>query len=158
MIALPIDRECLQAIEERIPMGRKRKRPQRSAKPRQATNRSTQSHQINLTVSPEQLIKNGDIPKAIDALRAQLISEPTDERKRLLGDCYFQTGDYKEAANTWLTLRDPRKLHCPEGDGLQLTPSASCSGLQSEKFKSPLFPTRPRETRGRSGAPPFMRW
>ena len=39
-----------------------------------------------------------------------------------------------------LPLRDPRKLHCPEGDGLQLTPSASCSGLQSEKFKSPLFP------------------
>lgn len=88
-------------------MGRKRKRAQRTAKPRLATTRSTRSHLINLTVSPEQLVKNGDISKAIDALRTQLIHEPTDERKRLLGDCYFQVGDYKEAANTWLTLNAP---------------------------------------------------
>src|SRR6266700_1307083 len=107
MIALPVDREYLQAIEERIPMGRKRKRAQRSAKPRQATSRSTQSHLINLTVSPEQLIKNGDISKAIDVLRTQLINESTDERRRLLGECYFQIRDYKEAANTWLTLNAP---------------------------------------------------
>src|SRR6266699_1707731 len=107
MIALPVDREYLQAIEERIPMGKKSKRAQRSAKPRLATSRSTRSHLINLTVSPEQLVKNGDISKAIDALRTQLINEPTDERKRLLGNCYFQVGDYKEAANTWLTLNAP---------------------------------------------------
>src|SRR5437899_12748004 len=99
MIALHVDREDLQAVEERIPMGRKRKRAQRSAKPRLATSRSMQSHLINLTVSPEQLVKNGDISKAIDALRTQLINEPTDERKRLLGNCYFQIGDYKEPAN-----------------------------------------------------------
>ncbi len=65
------------------------------------------SHLINLTVSPEQLVKNGDISKAIDALRTQLIKEPTDERKRLLGNCYFQIGEYKEAANAWLTLNTP---------------------------------------------------
>ena len=88
-------------------MGRKRKRSQRSAKPRQAVSRSSRSHPIHLTVSPEQLVKNGDIPKAIDALRAQLLSEPTDERKRLLGECYFQIGNYKEAANAWLTLNTP---------------------------------------------------
>jgi tetratricopeptide (TPR) repeat protein len=107
MIALPVDREYPQAREERIPMGRKRKRPQRSAKQRLATSRSSRSHLINLTVSPEQLVKNGDIPKAIDALRTQLINEPSDERKRLLGECYFQIGNYKEAANTWLTLKTP---------------------------------------------------
>ena len=88
-------------------MGGKRKRAQRSAKPRLATSRSMRSHLINLTVSPEQLVKNGDISKAIDALRTQLINEPTDERKRLLGNCYFQIGDYKEAANAWLTLNAP---------------------------------------------------
>jgi tetratricopeptide (TPR) repeat protein len=88
-------------------MGRKRKRTQNFAKPKQATNRSASSHTMQLVVSPEQLVKNGDIPKAIDALRTQLINEPTDERKRLLGDCYFQIGDYKEAANAWLTLNAP---------------------------------------------------
>src|SRR5207248_4798335 len=88
-------------------MGRKRKRAQRSAKPRLATSRSTRSHLTDLIVSPEQLIKNGDLAKAIDALRTQLINEPTDERKRLLGKCYFEFGDYKEAANTWLTLNVP---------------------------------------------------
>jgi tetratricopeptide (TPR) repeat protein len=88
-------------------MGRKRKRTQNFAKPKQATNRSAPSHTIQLVVSPEQLIKNGDIPKAIDALRTQLINEPTDEWKRLLGDCYFQIGNYKEAANAWLTLDAP---------------------------------------------------
>ncbi|MFL5694711.1 MAG: hypothetical protein ACJ795_23210, partial [Ktedonobacteraceae bacterium] len=88
-------------------MGRKRKRAQHSAKPRPTPSKLTQSHQINLTVSPEQLIKNGDIPKAIDALRTQLITEPTDERKRLLGNCYFQIRRYEEAATTWLTLNAP---------------------------------------------------
>lgn len=88
-------------------MGRKRKQTQRTAKPRLAVNRSSRSHPIHLTVSPEQLIKNGDISKAIDALRTQLINEPSDERKRLLGNCYFQIGDYKEAANAWLTLNAP---------------------------------------------------
>src|SRR6266700_8199348 len=107
MIALPVDREYLQAIEERIPMGRKRKRAQRSAKPRLATSRPTRSHLINLTVSPEQLVKNGDISKAIDVLRNQLLHEPTDEQKRLLGNCYFLVRDYKAAANTWLTLNAP---------------------------------------------------
>lgn len=88
-------------------MGRKRKRAPRSAKPKLATTRSTRSHLINLTVSPEQLVNKGEISKAIDALRTQLIHEPTDERKRLLGDCYFQVRDYREAANTWLTLNAP---------------------------------------------------
>nr|HYT44485.1 hypothetical protein [Methylomirabilota bacterium] len=88
-------------------MGRKRKRAQRSAKPRLATTRPTRSHLINLTVSPEQLVKNGDISKAIDVLRNQLLHEPTDEQKRLLGNCYFLVRDYKAAANTWLTLNAP---------------------------------------------------
>lgn len=88
-------------------MGRKRKRTQNFAKPKQATKRSAPSHTIQLVVSPEQLVKNGDIPKAIDALRTQLINEPTDERKRLLGNCYFQIGDYGEAASAWFTLNEP---------------------------------------------------
>ncbi len=78
-------------------MGRKRKRTKPSTKPRLATSRSTRSHQIDLVVSPEQFIKNGEIAKAIDALRTQLIKEPTDERKRLLGKCYFEIKDYKES-------------------------------------------------------------
>src|SRR5579885_1303020 len=90
-----------------MPMGRKRKRAQHAAKTKQAISRSARSHPIHLAISPEQLVKNGDIPKAIDALQTQLINEPTDERKRLLGDCYFQIGDYKEAANAWLTLNAP---------------------------------------------------
>ena len=88
-------------------MGRKRKLAQRSAKPKLAASRSTRSHLITLTVSPEQYVKNGDISKAIDALLTQLVNEPTDERKRLLGNCYFQVRDYKEAANTWLTINSP---------------------------------------------------
>jgi tetratricopeptide (TPR) repeat protein len=88
-------------------MGRKCKRAQSSTKPRLATTRSARPHLINPTVSPEQLIKNGDFSKAIDALRTQLKHESTDERKRLLGNCYFEVGDYKEAVNTWLTLNAP---------------------------------------------------
>lgn len=88
-------------------MGRKRKRASQSVKPRRITNRSTQSHLINLVVSPEQLVKNGDFSKAIDSLQTQLTHEPTDERKRLLAHCYFQVRDYKEAANTWSTLNAP---------------------------------------------------
>src|SRR5215469_16834884 len=107
MITLPVDREYPHVREEDIPMGRKRKRSQRSAKPRLTTSGSKRSHPIHLDVSPEQLIKNGDIPKAIDALRAQLINEPTDEPKRLLGNCYSRIGNYKEAANVWLTITAP---------------------------------------------------
>ena len=88
-------------------MGRKRKRTQNFAKPRLATNRSAQSHAVHLVVSPEKLVNNGDTSKAIDMLCTQLIDEPTDERKRLLGECYFQVGDYKEAANVLLTLTAP---------------------------------------------------
>lgn len=91
-------------------MGRKRKRVQHTVKPRPTTSKSMRSNHINLTVSPEQLIKNGIIPEAIEALQAQLTIEPTDERKRLLGKCYFQTGEYREAANTWLTLDAPTAI------------------------------------------------
>ena len=91
-------------------MGGKRKRVQRSVKSRPATDKSTRLQLISLTVSPEQLIKNGDIPKAIDALRTQLAQEPTDERKRLLAHCYFQIQEYKEAANNWLALDAPTAI------------------------------------------------
>src|SRR5690348_10241332 len=104
MIAPRADREYLRVIEERSPMGRRRQRTQNFAKPKQATNKHAPSHTMHFVISPEQLLKNGDISKAIDALRTQLINEPTDERKRLLGNCYFQVGDYKEAATIWLTL------------------------------------------------------
>jgi len=91
-------------------MGSKRKQAKRPAKPKPATSRSTRSHLVNLTVSPEQLIKNGDFPNAINVLRTQLIQEPSDERKRMLGNCYFHTKEYTEAANTWLTLDAPTSI------------------------------------------------
>ena len=88
-------------------MGRKHKQTQHFAKPKQVMSKVARSRMIRLAVSPEQLIKNGDISKAIDEIQRLLITEPKDEHRRLLGACYFQIDNYEEAANAWLTIKAP---------------------------------------------------
>ncbi len=59
------------------------------------------------TLSPESFIQQGNIPQAIDILRSQLANEPTDERKRLLGQCFLELHDYEQATAIWSTIEHP---------------------------------------------------
>ena len=43
---------------------------------------------------------------AVRLLRAQIRTTPSDEKKRLLGQCFFRLGDYREAAKVWNVIEE----------------------------------------------------
>jgi tetratricopeptide (TPR) repeat protein len=60
---------------------------------------------IRLMLTPEQLLEQGKLPEAIHLLQAELKRLPSnDPYRRLLGQCLFDTGQYSEAAQAWLSL------------------------------------------------------
>ena len=70
-------------------------------------NRKKKPASTRPTLTPEQLIEKGNLAEAIQHLQALLQRAPSnDQRRRLLGNCLFETGHYSEAAQTWLALRE----------------------------------------------------
>jgi tetratricopeptide (TPR) repeat protein len=56
--------------------------------------------------TPESLMAQGDFQEAIRLLRGHIRATPLDAKKRLLGECLFELGQYQEAAATWLTIQE----------------------------------------------------
>jgi tetratricopeptide (TPR) repeat protein len=85
-------------------MSRQKKRPVRTSQKAHSAPKNTSP--LRPTLTPEQLLEKGNLPGAISLLKAELKRAPSaDQRRRLLGDCLFETGQYREAAQAWLTLR-----------------------------------------------------
>ena len=75
----------------------------RSPHKTQSTRKKSSS--IRLMRTPEQLLEQGKLPEAIHLFQAELRRVPSnDPYRRLLGHCLFDTGQYAEAAQTWLEL------------------------------------------------------
>ncbi len=87
-------------------MRRPRKQQHRS---HQASSRSRKSpnhsRAIHLEISPEQFIEKGNLQEAVRLLRAHIRTTPSDEKQRLLGQCLFRLGDFREAAQAWLVVQ-----------------------------------------------------
>ncbi len=88
-------------------MRRRRKQQQHS---HQTTSRSrkspNRSRAIHLEITPEQLIEKGNLKEAVRLLRSHIRTFPSDEKKRLLGQCLFRLGDFREAAQAWLVIQE----------------------------------------------------
>src|SRR6266496_3334415 len=88
-------------------MRKPRKQQQHS---HQTTSRSrkspTRSRAIHLEIKPEQLIEKGNLQEAVRLLRTHIRTTPSDEKKRLLGQCFFRLGDFREAAKAWLVIQE----------------------------------------------------
>jgi tetratricopeptide (TPR) repeat protein len=56
--------------------------------------------------TPEALIAQGNFQEAIRVLRAHMRMAPSDEKKRLLGQSLYGLGDFREAAEVWLTIEE----------------------------------------------------
>src|ERR1700674_5553852 len=87
------------------------KRPRKQQQHRhQTTSRSkktpTRSRTIHLEITPEQLVEKGNLQEAVHLLREHMRTTPSDEKKRLLGECLFNLERYQEAATAWLTIQE----------------------------------------------------
>ena len=56
--------------------------------------------------TPKSLMAQGDFQEAIRLLRGHIRATPLDAKKRLLGECLFELGQYQEAATIWLTIQE----------------------------------------------------
>src|SRR6266567_3824560 len=56
--------------------------------------------------TPESLIAQGNLQEAARLLRGHIRLTPSDEKKRLLGQCLFDLESYQEAAAAWLTIQE----------------------------------------------------
>jgi tetratricopeptide (TPR) repeat protein len=84
-------------------MSTQKKRSGRS--PYKTRNTRKKPSSIRLMLTPEQLLEQGKLPEAIHLLQAELKRLPSnDPYRRLLGQCLFDTGQYREAAQAWLAL------------------------------------------------------
>jgi tetratricopeptide (TPR) repeat protein len=66
----------------------------------------TRSRAIHLEITPEQLIEKDNLQEAVRLLRTHIRTTPSDEKKRLLGQCFFRLGDFREAAKAWLVIQE----------------------------------------------------
>ncbi len=87
------------------------KRRKQKRYPHQATRQhaksQTQSHTIHLEITPEQLIEKGNLPGAVDLLKTYIAKHSADDpKRRMLGNSLFNLGEYREAAETLLTLQE----------------------------------------------------
>src|SRR6266446_5224566 len=91
---------------ERFDMRRPRKQQHRYHQTSSRSRKSpSRSRAIHLEITPEQLIEKGNLQEAVRLLRAQIRMTPSDEKKRLLGQCLFRLGDFREAEQAWLVIQ-----------------------------------------------------
>src|SRR5260370_18528633 len=87
-------------------MRRPRKQQQRSHQTTSPGKKSpTRSRVIHLEITPERLIEMGSLQEAVSLLRTHIQTTPTDEKKRLLGQCLFRLGDFREAAQAFFFFK-----------------------------------------------------
>jgi hypothetical protein len=91
-ILLNMSTGTLKYLEELPGMGKQRKRRWEGKRPQQQKKHGSDKK------TPESLMAQGNLQEAARLLRAHIRMTPSDEKKRLLGQCLFQLGDYREAA------------------------------------------------------------
>ena len=89
-------------------MGKWRKQQQSSHQETDQRKRDyTPSRTIHLDISPGHLIEKGNIQGTVDFLKPDVAQHPThDLKRRLLGNCLFDLGQYREAAETLQALQE----------------------------------------------------